>query len=564
MDQHRPALTLATALILCLAADQVAAHRLLEDSSSNSKPPAMCSTSTTTHTILQGDTPRKIVTAVYPNSAVPWRKLWGIIKACNKAALGMPGTVQLPANTILIIPAIPARLINKPDDKPKDDSEDPVIKALCGCGPRIPVTKDSSWLELVTAAYPELQPAAFAANILAMCNRRASFVDGSDKKMVKAGQELRSICTSIKGKSFQDFLNEADLQAEKVKADVAASQGAAAAAPDTAAAVVLPDDVGVAQAGICTINTGTSTAAVRPVYLANDCPVYTNGCSGPSDTLSYQQQLTPCCQAHDWCYSCAHKVGWTGDTGRANCDITFRNNLYAACDMNYGTWDPNRGLCKTTADAMYTAVRLGGESAFVADVCPDESWKLAATSYCFNPLYQSPGVVSIRTGNGQQWGSWTNWAQCPVGSWMNGFSARVQSAQGFWYDDTALNAVRATCSNEVGTQTAAGLIPSGGGGQTGSWQGYSTCPPGRHITAMRLQVEGSQGPADDTAANTLKVRCSDGTTELSHSSPGWGGWSGWVSCPVGTAVCAFKVKIEQPGAADPTALNDIELACCRK
>lgn len=283
MEQHRPALTLAIALILCLAAQEGAAHRLLDDSSSNSKPPAMCSTSTTTHTILQGDTPRKIVSAVYSDSAVPWRKLWGIIKACNKAALGMPGQAQLPANTVLIIPAIPARLINKPDDKPKDDSEDPVIKALCGCGPKIPVTKDASWLELVTLSYPELKPAAFAANILAMCNRRAKFVDGSDKKMIKAGQELRSICTSIKGKSFQDFLNDAALQAEAVKADVAASQAAAAAGPDTAAAaaVVLDagaaDDVGIAQTGTCTINTGTSTAPVRPVYLANVCPVYTNG-----------------------------------------------------------------------------------------------------------------------------------------------------------------------------------------------------------------------------------------------------------------------------------------------
>lgn len=236
---------------------------------------------------------------MYPNSAVPWRKLWGIIKACNKAALdsssnGKPGQLQLPANTILIIPAIPARL-NKPDDKPHDD-EDPVLKKLCGCGPDISVTKDSSWLELVTAAYPLLQPAAFAANILNICNRKAKFVDGSDKKLVKSGQSLRSICTTIQGKSFQEFLNDAALQREEVKAEVAARE-AAGAAPDTAAAVA-PDSaagesVSVAQT-TCAINTALSAAVVRDVTLTNACPVYTNGCSGPSDILLYQPQLTPC------------------------------------------------------------------------------------------------------------------------------------------------------------------------------------------------------------------------------------------------------------------------------
>lgn len=32
-----------------------------------------------------------------------------------------------------------------------------------------------------------------------------------------------------------------------------------------------------------------------------------------------------------------------------------------------------------------------------------------------------------------------------------------------------------------------------------------------------------------------------------------------TQCPSGTAVCAVKVKIEQNGAADPTALNDAQV-----
>jgi hypothetical protein len=37
-----------------------------------------------------------------------------------------------------------------------------------------------------------------------------------------------------------------------------------------------------------------------------------------------------------------------------------------------------------------------------------------------------------------------------------------------------------------------------------------------------------------------------------------------VSCPANTAVCAFKLRVEQSGAADCTSLNDIEVACCAK
>jgi hypothetical protein len=102
-------------------------------------------------------------------------------------------------------------------------------------------------------------------------------------------------------------------------------------------------------------------------------------------------------------------AGWTGTTGKANCDVLFRNNLYAACEYNYGAWDPNHALCKAIADSMYTAVSVASQSYFTSDACPGESWKLSNTNFCFNPIYQLDSVVSyIRPGNGQQWGSWTN------------------------------------------------------------------------------------------------------------------------------------------------------------
>jgi hypothetical protein len=41
--------------------------------------------------------------------------------------------------------------------------------------------------------------------------------------------------------------------------------------------------------------------------------------------------------------------------------------------------------------------------------------------------------------------------------------------QGYWTDDTALNAIQASCASRNGTQMATGLIPGGGGGNYGSW-----------------------------------------------------------------------------------------------
>jgi hypothetical protein len=176
----------------------------------------------------------------------------------------------------LSIPVIPARLTKpKDDDNNNKPDEDPVLKQLCGCSPDISVTNPSgsSWLDLVAAAYPDVQRAAFAANILAMCNRAAKFVDGSDKKLVAAGQTLCGIYTTIKGKSYQQFLNDANLQAEAVKAEIAAKEETTSA-PKPAAA---DDTVSTAQTTTCAINTALSTAVVRDVTLTNSCPVYTNG-----------------------------------------------------------------------------------------------------------------------------------------------------------------------------------------------------------------------------------------------------------------------------------------------
>lgn len=124
-----------------------------------------------------------------------------------------------------------------------------------------------------------------------------------------------------------------------------------------------------------------------------------------------------------------------------------------------------------------------------------------------------------------------------------------------------LHAVQMSCTDHQGSTTATSIKPHDG--WWGDWSAYSKCPQGQYITSIRLQVEPPQGISDDTAANTLEAMCSDGKTVISHSnSLGFGSWSEWVSCPTGSAVCGFQVKIEQQDAVDATALNDIKLACC--
>jgi hypothetical protein len=211
---------------------------------------------------------------------VPWRKLWALIRSCNRpgasaASNGNGNPANNPllrAGATLSIPRIPAHLTNTFEDKPEHKA---ALSVLCGCTADINVATASSWLAIVTATYPDLPLPAFVANILTMCNRNAQFVEGSNRQTLAAGQTLRGICTTIFGKSFADFLNDAHQKADKVMAELAASEATGPVAPPATAAAV-SDEVSTAQT-TCTINTGPSTAAVRDTTLSNYCPVYTNG-----------------------------------------------------------------------------------------------------------------------------------------------------------------------------------------------------------------------------------------------------------------------------------------------
>ncbi|KFO22918.1 vitelline membrane outer layer protein 1 homolog [Fukomys damarensis] len=163
----------------------------------------------------------------------------------------------------------------------------------------------------------------------------------------------------------------------------------------------------------------------------------------------------------------------------------------------------------------------------------------------------------IEVTNGGPWGDWTWPEMCPDGYFASGFSLKVEPVQGIPGDDTALNGVRLHC-----TRGNAEHVVESKSGRWGLWREPMWCPNRGFLVAFALRVEAAMTPGDNTAANNLRFRCSDGT-ELEGPGLSWGEFGNWSdSCSKG--VCGLQTKIEDPrGLRDDTALNDLQLFCCQ-
>ncbi|EFJ49516.1 hypothetical protein VOLCADRAFT_59455 [Volvox carteri f. nagariensis] len=95
---------------------------------------------------------------------------------------------------------------------------------------------------------------------------------------------------------------------------------------------------------------------------------------------------------------------------------------------------------------------------------------------------------------------------------MRGYQLQIEGSCG-WCDDTALNGLRLRCEE--------GNMLSIQDGNWGGWSGVSECASG-YLTAARLKLEGQQGGGDDTAANSIQFRCSNGQDLWAGEAP-WGG-----------------------------------------
>jgi hypothetical protein len=139
------------------------------------------------------------------------------------------------------------------------------------------------------------------------------------------------------------------------------------------------------------------------IYLDSACEWDSNGCSGPSWALQYQNELTACCNGHDMCYQCAAQSnGWAGLWGRRLCDSQFLSGMYSTCNAhwpNFAWWawgDAwHRSWCRSTAELMYTAVwvyqeALGyGLDPMAGHACTS-SWDVAWAYYWGDKCYTRP------------------------------------------------------------------------------------------------------------------------------------------------------------------------------
>ncbi|KZS10607.1 Vitelline membrane outer layer protein 1 [Daphnia magna] len=150
------------------------------------------------------------------------------------------------------------------------------------------------------------------------------------------------------------------------------------------------------------------------------------------------------------------------------------------------------------------------------------------------------------------WGDWGLFECCPDNTPAIGFKLKTERPQGRG-DDTALNGISLKCRSDSWVSSS-----------VGPWGNYGNefiCPANTFLTSCQLRVEGRQGRGDDTAANNLNCKCSNGQI-LYGDGTHWGGWMAWSDeCPTG--ICGLKTRVEgRQGNGDDTALNDVLFRCC--
>ncbi|XP_058271600.1 vitelline membrane outer layer protein 1-like [Hemibagrus wyckioides] len=157
-----------------------------------------------------------------------------------------------------------------------------------------------------------------------------------------------------------------------------------------------------------------------------------------------------------------------------------------------------------------------------------------------------PNLISVS--NRQIWGTWGTWKWCPTGTYATGFSLKVSTNQGIYYD-TALNGIALYCSKPIGSNGNDGSYTTVRSDVSwGSWTQNLWCPSGV-LTSFQLQVQSYQGWAlDDSTANNIRYLVTK---------------SSWSSLCGGTGICGIQTKVESPqGIGDDTSLNNARFFCC--
>jgi hypothetical protein len=217
-------------------------------------------------------------------------------------------------------------------------------------------------------------------------------------------------------------------------------------------------------------------------------------------------------------------------------------------------------------DGTVAAAASQGDASDVS--APVESAKDCLNSRNDRVPASSGGNILISNGN---YGTWASCMDlCPAGSYAYMINLKSEAPQGTG-DDTSVNAISLWCFNKT---TGAFTEHVESGQQSwGTWLAATNCEGNGNaptnfsnpIVGGNLRLEGVRGAPDDTSANGLKYTCKDArTSELTATAnTGWGSFQGLKNCPMGSAVCGIRTRVEvSQGSGDDTALNGVEFACC--
>jgi hypothetical protein len=158
------------------------------------------------------------------------------------------------------------------------------------------------------------------------------------------------------------------------------------------------------------------------------------------------------------------------------------------------------------------------------------------------------------------WGSWGELEVCPEDSFVFGYRLKVEPYQTITSDDCALNGIELLCTSPMKNRgptaplnrsNRTGLLSKAFGtvvssvGHRGDWGPITECPEPLFAVGFHLRSEEDQGwYADDTAANDLKLICSDGyPIEVGNGLP-YGNWSPEIKCPRGHYLCGIQTQVE--------------------
>ena len=155
--------------------------------------------------------------------------------------------------------------------------------------------------------------------------------------------------------------------------------------------------------------------------------------------------------------------------------------------------------------------------------------------------------------------SWGSWGSAEYCPFPYYVNSVDLKIEGKGGDDTALNTIELRCKDTTSSSTKSITSRTG---YWGSWRGYATCNSG-YMKGVQLRSESNQGGGDDSAANGLRFICTDGGWKYPCDGY-WGSWSNTKYCPSGSAVIGIKTKVEgKQGDGDDTALNAAIFYCAK-